>query len=393
MSTETVNAIFLDHASTTPVDERVLAAMLPYFSAEFGNPASIHGRGQAARKALEEARERVAEAIGARPRDVIFTSGATEADNQAVMAATVGNSGGLVVSTTEHPAVLEAARRAAHEGRDVSFVPPAPTGEIPLAALEAALKEQALRDGTALVALMHVNNETGVMSEPAKVAELAHAYGALYLCDAVQGLGVQRVDIGEFGADLLTLSAHKVYGPKGAGALVVRPGLEPRPLLSGGDQERGFRPGTHNLPAIVGFGKAATLAVAQRENEHERLGGVQRAFERAVLELPGARLNSVGTARSVKHSNVHFAGVDGEILLMLLDRAGVQASAGSACSAGSVTPSHVLTAMGLSRADAKASLRFSFGKLVEEADALAAVEIIGRALPSATVEQESTTGS
>ena len=255
-------AVYLDHAATTPVDERVLEAMLPFLREEFGNPSSVHRLGQRARRALEEARERLAAAVGARPRDVVFTSGATEADNQALFGVMGSRPGGLVVGATEHPAVLTAAKRLAEAGRDVLFLAPRPDGALALEALAAALAEQATRGGTALVALMLVNNETGVLTDAAAVAELAHAHGALYLCDAVQGLGVEPVSLAATGADLLTLSAHKVNGPKGVGALVLREGLELPPLLAGGEQERGHRPGTHNLAAIAGCHPHGAIALS-----------------------------------------------------------------------------------------------------------------------------------
>src|SRR5690554_5414443 len=368
--------IYLDHAATTPVNREVLAEMLPYFEQQFGNPSSVHRLGQAARRALEESRERVAAAVGAHPRGVVFTSGATEADNQAVFGAAALSRGGLVVSGAEHPAVLNAAKRLLEERRDVTFVPPTANGAVPLEALREALDAQAARGGTALVAVMYVNNETGVISRPGPIAELAHEYGALFLCDAVQALGVEPVHLEESGADILTLSAHKVYGPKGVGALVTRRDLELAPLLAGGEQERGHRPGTHALPAIVGMASAVERAVAELPRERARLSDLQRQFEAEALELPGVSVNGAATERSVKHSNLRLAGADGETVLMLLDEAGVQVSAGSACAAGSIDPSHVLLAMGLSRDEAKASVRFSFGKLSDEDAARQAVTLL-----------------
>ncbi len=357
--------LYLDHAATTPLNEAVLEAMLPYLGSDFGNPSSVHRLGQSARRGVESARESVAETLGVRPRQVVFTSGATEADNQAVFSTLRASAGGLVVSGGEHAAVLSAARRLAAEGRDVTYVPLGSDGAAQLPAWEAALAEQANRGGTALVAGMLVNNETGVLTNAPALAELAHAHGALYLCDAVQGYGVEEFTFDSLGADLVAVSAHKVYGPKGVGALVMRDGLEVAPLLAGGEQERGYRPGTHAVPAIVGFGAAASMAAERRESERARLAGLQRALEAAALNLEGVSLNGAEAERSVKHTNLKVAGADGETLLMLLDEAGVYASAGSACAAGSVEPSHVLLAMGLSRADAKASVRFSYGRLVE----------------------------
>lgn len=376
----TADELYFDHAATTPVSREVLEEMLPFFERQFGNPSSVHRLGQAARRALEEARERVAEALGADPRGVVFTSGATEADNQALFGALAERRGGLVVSATEHPAVLSAAKRAKDMGRDVSFVVPEASGAVPFGALREALEMQAGAEGTALVAVMHVNNETGVLTEPSAVAELAHEHGALYLCDAVQALGSEQVDLAASGADLLTVSAHKVYGPKGAGALLMRRGLELPPLLAGGEQERGRRPGTHNLPAIVGMAAAVELATSDAAQERERLAALQSAFERTALALPGVTLNGAGAERGVRHTNVAVDGVEGETLLMLLDEAGLRVSTGSACAAGSLDPSHVLLAMGLSREQAKASVRFSYGKLTTEETARRAAALLAGAV-------------
>lgn len=376
-------SIYLDHAATTAVDDAVLAAMLPYLRSDFGNPSSVHRLGQSARRGVEAAREAVARTLDVRPRQVVFTSGATEADDQAVFSTLAERPGGLVVSAVEHAAVIAAARRLAAAGRDVTFVPPEPSGATSLAAWEGALAEQAGRGGTALVAGMLVNNETGALADAAAIGALAHRFGALYLCDAVQGYGLEEFTLASLGADLVTVSAHKVYGPKGAGALVMRDGLAVAPMLAGGEQERGHRPGTHAVPAIVGFGAAAALAAAGRTAERARLAELQRAFESVVLALPGVSLNGAGAVRSVKHTNVRVAGADGETLLMLLDEAGVYASAGSACAAGSVEPSHVLLAMGLDRGEAKASVRFSFGRAVGLEDVLEAARRLETAVERA----------
>lgn len=376
-------SIYLDHAATTAVDDAVLAAMLPYLRSDFGNPSSVHRLGQSARRGVEAAREAVARTLDVRPRQVVFTSGATEADDQAVFSTLAERPGGLVVSAVEHAAVIAAARRLAAAGRDVTFVPPEPSGATSLAAWEGALAEQAGRGGTALVAGMLVNNETGALADAAAIGALAHRFGALYLCDAVQGYGLEEFTLASLGADLVTVSAHKVYGPKGAGALVMRDGLAVAPMLAGGEQERGHRPGTHAVPAIVGFGAAAALAAAGRAAERARLAELQRAFESVVLALPGVSLNGAGAVRSVKHTNVRVAGADGETLLMLLDEAGVYASAGSACAAGSVEPSHVLLAMGLDRGEARASVRFSFGRAVGLEDVLEAARRLEAAVERA----------
>lgn len=375
--------LYLDHAASTPIAEGVLDAMLPYLRSDFGNPSSVHRLGQAARRAIEGAREAVADTLAVRPRQVVFTSGATEADNQALFSLMKAREGGLIVSAVEHAAVIAAAKRLKAAGRQVTFVAPDANGVVPLTAWEAALRGQGQTGGTALLAGMLVNNETGVLADAAALAELAHDHGALYLCDAVQGYGVEEFTLDSLGADVMTLSAHKIYGPKGVGALVMREGLEVAALLAGGEQERGHRPGTHAVPAIVGFGAAAALAASGRAAERERLAVIQREFEAAALALPGVTLNAAGAPRSVKHTNLKVTGADGETLLMLLDEAAVYASAGSACAAGSVEPSHVLTAMGLGRAEAKASVRFSYGKAMEVSDVSAATVRLAAALSKA----------
>ncbi|MEJ2292299.1 MAG: cysteine desulfurase family protein [Deinococcales bacterium] len=369
-------SIYLDYAATTPLDPAVLEAMMPALTEVYGNPSSVHRAGQRARKLVETAREQVAAALGARPRQVHFTSGATEADNQALRCLLAGG-GGLVTSRLEHAAVLAPARALADAGVPVAYVPADEHGAIDVEAIEHTVRAN---PGTRLVALMAVNNETGVRTDIAAAAEVAHRYGALLFCDAVQAFGLEPLDVGALGVDLLAVSAHKIFGPKGAGALYVADGVELPPLLLGGEQERGLRPGTHATPAIVGLGAAAERAATARSARHEAARHARDAFEAVALSVPGVRANGSGAARSVKHSNLRVDGVDGETLLLALDDLGVQASAGSACSAGSVEPSHVLLAMGLSPAQAKASVRFSFAHTVSDADAREAAARFARAV-------------
>jgi cysteine desulfurase len=335
--------VYLDHAATTPLDPAVLDAMLPYLTEVHGNPA----------------------VMGVRPKQVVFTSGATEADNLALRGLLDGREGALVTSPLEHAAVLRTAERLAEEGRRVEYVRPGPGGSVPGDAVAEAF---ARSGGAALVALMLVNNETGVLLDASEAAAAAHEGGALFFCDAVQGLGLEDVSLAALGADAVALSAHKVGGPKGVGALVLAPRLEVEPILRGGSQERGFRPGTHAVPAIVGMGVAVELAEARRAAHRERLAALQAELERLLLAVPGVTLNGAEARRSVKHVNVSVADVDGETLLMALDDAGVEVSAGSACAAGSLEPSHVLLAMGLSPGRAKASVRFSLGYTTTEAE-------------------------
>ncbi len=369
--------IYLDHAATTPLDPAVLEAMRPALETTFGNPASVHRAGQAARRLVERAREQVAGAIGAEPRQVHFTSGATEADNQAILGVLAERPGGLVTSRLEHAAVLGAAGALERRGTPVAYVPPDEHGIITPKALERTLDTL---PETALVALMAVNNETGALTDVAEVADVAHRRGALVFCDAVQALGVEAVDVRNWGVDLLAVSGHKVHGPKGVGALCVAEGVALGPLLLGGAQERGLRPGTHPVPAIVGMGAAAELAARELPVRRRRIRDARDGFEARALSVPGVERNGAGGPRSVKHSNLRVAGVDGETLLLVLDDLGVQASAGSACSAGSVEPSHVLLAMGLDRERARASIRFSFAHTVSVDDATRAAEVFVEAV-------------
>ncbi len=350
---------------------------MPALTDVYGNPASVHRAGQRARRLVERAREQVAEALGARPRQIHFTSGATEADNQALRGVLEGGRGGLVTSRLEHAAVLSTARALRDAGTPVAFVATDDQGRVDLDALDAAL---AGAPDTRLVALMAVNNETGVLTDVGGAAEVAHRHGALLFCDAVQAFGLEALDVRTLGVDLLAVSAHKIFGPKGAGALYVGEGVELRPLLQGGEQERGLRPGTHATPAIVGLGAAAIRAAAERADRHEAVRRARDAFETAATRVPGVAVNGGLAPRSVKHSNLRVDGVDGESLLLALDDLGVEASAGSACSAGSLEPSHVLMAMGLSAAQAKASVRFSFAHTVREADALEAADLFAQAV-------------
>lgn len=330
---------------------------MPYLTAVHGNPSSLHAAGRAARKGVEEAREKVAAVLGVRPRQVVFTSGATEADNLAVRGLAARRQGRIVTSRLEHAAVLNTVQALEESGREVEYLEPDAHGAIQAESVERALA----RDQTALVALMQVNNETGALLDTAAVGRLTRETGAAFVCDAVQAAGLEDVSFQATMADVVTLSAHKVGGPKGAGALALAEGIELTPELTGGAQERGLRPGTHAVSAIVGLGAALALAESRRSAVREHLARLQAELERSCLALPGVTLNAAGAARSVKHSNFSVDDVDGESLLMALDDAGVQVSAGSACAAGSLEPSHVLLAMGLSRERARASVRFTYG--------------------------------
>lgn len=379
--------IYLDHAATTPADERVAAAMLPCLTDNFGNAHSLHAFGRRAAAAVDEARDKVASLLGAKPREIYFTSGGTEADNWALLgAARAGAAKGrhVVLSAVEHPAVRAAARRLAEDGFEVSAAPVGADGVLDLPAFASLLRED-----TVLAAVMAVNNETGAVQPLAEVSRLCRARGVLLFCDAVQAAGAYPLDVNAPPVDLLSISAHKFYGPKGVGALYVREGVRIAPLVAGGEQERGLRGGTTNVAGAVGMAEALSLARAELSAAQLRAGGACEAFVRRVLaEAEGARLNGPRQAclslasggRLYSLANFSFADVDGPALLALLDRLGVAASGGSACSSGSLEPSPVLAAMGLPASLARSGVRFSFGRENTEADAAEAFSRLRQAL-------------
>lgn len=368
----------LDRAATTPLHPDVQAAMSPWWGAAGANPSAVHGGGRAARRAVEDAREQVAAAIGAAPSEVVFTSGATEADQLAVLGVLAAQPGGHVVASRgEHAAVLRAVERAAALGHPVTWVDLEPDGR-----LDAARVTAALRDDTVLVTTMLVNNETGARTDVRAVADAAHARGARVLCDAVQALGYERLDRGALGADLLVVSAHKVEGPMGIGALALDPSVALTPQALGGTQERGRRAGTTPTALVVGFGAAAARAAAAPDDRAARVAAARDRFEALAVALPGVRRSTPDVARGPKHAHLRVEGLgrDGETLLVNLDAEGVWASTGSACAAGSLEPSHVLLAMGWSAAAARGGVRFSFGPDHTLADADDAAARFARAL-------------
>jgi cysteine desulfurase len=347
--------IYLDHAATTPLHPKVLDAMLPYLTEHYGNASSLHHLGQKARRGIERARDQVAAGIGAKSRDIIFTSGATEADNQALRGvAHLYPKGHIITSSIEHAAVLSNCRHLETLGHPVTYCQPDSTG-----AIIPQTVAEVIRTDTVLIALMLVNNETGIRTNIAEISQLAHQKNILVFCDAVQAFGFESLNVHQLGVDLLSLSAHKMYGPKGVGALYIREGLELPACMLGGEQERGFRAGTHNTAGIVGMGKAAECIIQNLEHI-EHLKELRDNFEKHILSLEGVHPNG-NAPRGPKHLNVRVDHVDGEALLLSLDQLGVAVSAGSACAAGSLEPSHVLTAMGLTQEQAKASIRFSLG--------------------------------
>jgi cysteine desulfurase len=358
-----MDRIYLDHNATTPLDPRVFEAMRPWLEEGFGNASSLHFFGQRARAAVEEARTRVAALIGAGPAEIVFTSGGTEADNLALrgaMAAAPEGRRKVVVTAIEHHAVLNTAKALGAEGFAVEVARVTPEGRLDLEDLEARLD-----DTTAVLSVMLANNETGALQPVTEAAALARARGALVHCDAVQAAGKVPVDVSELDCDLLSLSAHKIYGPQGVGALYVRRGTSLKALLRGGSQERNRRAGTENVAGALGFGRAAEIARADLGGEAARLAALRDRLETRLLPIPGARLNGAGP-RLPNTSNVSFDGADAEALLVALDLCGIAVSTGAACAAGAAEPSHVLVAMGLSPERVQASLRFSLGRATTE---------------------------
>ncbi len=379
--------IYLDYNATTPVDPAVVAAMLPTFTEHFGNPSSDgHAFGWVADELVAQGRERVAAALGAQPDDLVFTCGATEAVNLAVRGAAEayrGKRDHLVTVATEHKAVLKACEAAERSGARVTVLGVGADGLIDLDELR-----DALTDETLMVAVMWANNETGVVQPIRAVAEIAHERGALVMTDATQALGKMPVDVEAAGVDLLACSAHKCYGPKGVGALYRRrrkPRVRLAPLVVGGGHEDGLRSGTLNVPGIVGFGKAAEIAVAGLDDEAACLAALRDRLEGALLDrLPGVRVNGTVEQRLPNTTNLAFPGVRTRDLLSAMR--GVAVSTGSACQTKAATPSHVLTAMGLGEADAFASVRFSVGRFTTDGEIDRAVEHVIAAVEKVRTE-------
>ena len=350
---------YLDHNATTPIDPRVVQAMLPYLTGPYGNPSSLHRFGRAARDGVERARAQVAALIGAQPQQVIWTSGGTEANNLALKGLCAGTPRGRVLyGATEHPAVMEAAESLRVQGWTVEKIAVMADGLVDWPAFAAQCASGALR----VASLMRANNETGVIQDTARVAESIHTAGGWLHVDATQAAGKLPLSFADTGADLLTLSSHKLYGPKGIGALVVKAEVDLAPLLHGGAQERGLRGGTENLPAIVGFGAAAELALLEIEERAMHVHALHAQLEAGLRAMPAVTIFGAKAERLANTTQFALAGWDGEALLMHLDRKGFAVSSGSACASGSGEPSHVLLAMGIDAATAKGAVRVSFGK-------------------------------
>jgi cysteine desulfurase len=370
---EDVKRIYLDHNATTPLDPEVLEAMLPFLREDYGNASSLHWFGQRARAAVEDAREEVAALIGAEPSEIVFTGSGSESDNLAlrgVMTRARAPRRGLVTTGLEHHAVLRTAQALQKEGRPVEIVPATGAGRVDVAAVD-----DRVDDSTALVSVMLANNETGVLQPVSEIAAPVHERGALIHCDAVQAAGKVPVSVGDLGVDLLTLSAHKIYGPKGVGALYARRGTSLTPLVTGGAQERNRRAGTLDVAGIVGFGAAAALARERLEDDAPRVAELRDRLEQQLLAVPGAVRNGE-EPRVPNTTSVSFAGCDAEGLLMMLDLEGIAVSTGAACDAGGVEPSHVLKAMGLSPERVESSLRLSLGRSTSRSDVDRATEVV-----------------
>ncbi|HEX7126656.1 MAG TPA: cysteine desulfurase NifS [Thermodesulfobacteriota bacterium] len=371
-----MRAVYLDHNATTPVDPSVVAAMLPFFGEAFGNASSHHFAGRPARQAVNRAREAVAALVGADPVEVIFTSGATESDNLALRGIAEREPGCHIVTTAvEHSAVLATCDALERRGHRVTRLGVDRTGALDLGALEAAIT-----DDTRVVSVMLANNETGVLFPVAEVARICRARGVLFHCDATQAVGKVPVDMRTIGIDLLSLSGHKLNGPKGIGALIVRRGVRLPAQQTGGSQEGGRRGGTENVPGIVGLGAAAELAARRlAEGAPARVAALRDRLEARLLEMvPRSEVNGAGSPRLPNTLNCTFHGVDGEGVLLALDLEGVAASSGSACAAGSIDPSHVLLAMGLTREAAQGSVRLSLGYGTTDED----VDYVAQVLPA-----------
>ncbi len=350
---------YLDHNATTPTDPRVVEAMLPYLTGPYGNPSSLHRYGRAARDGVERARAQVAALVGAQPQEVIWTSGGTEANNLALKGLCWGQPRGRVLyGATEHPAVMEAAESLKPEGWEVAKIAVTADGLIDWPAFATQCAAGPLR----VVSLMRANNETGVMQDTARAAPLVHQAGGWLHVDATQAAGKLPLSFAQSGADLLTLSSHKLYGPKGIGALVVKAEVDLGPLLHGGSQERGLRGGTENLPAIVGFGAAAELAAQELTARTAQVLALHQQLELGLRAMPSVTIFGSTAERLANTTQFALAGWEGEALLMHLDRKGFAVSSGSACASGLGEPSHVLLAMGINATTAKGAIRVSFGK-------------------------------
>ncbi|UCH50565.1 MAG: cysteine desulfurase NifS [Chloroflexota bacterium] len=359
--------IYLDYAATTPTHPEVMKAMLPYFTDSFGNPSSIHSFGQEARDAIEKARNQVATLIGAKDDEIVFTGSGTEADNFAlkgVVSAKQDKGNHIITSPIEHHAVLETCKFLEKQGFSVTYVPVDGYGMV-----DPSDVKKAITNKTILISIMHANNEVGTIEPVAEIANIARESEIYFHTDAVQGVGHIPVDVDNLNVDLLSISGHKLYGPKGIGALYIRKGTRVSPFMHGGGQEKGKRASTENVPAIVGLGKATEIAYREMPEEAQKLTALRDQLIEGILKsIEYTQLNGHPQRRLPNNANVSINYVEGESMLLNLDLAGICASTGSACSSEELEPSHVLVAMGLPHLQAHSSLRFSLGKWTTDED-------------------------
>ncbi len=357
--------IYMDYAATTPLDSRVLKAMDPFLNEKFGNPSSIHSYGQETQAAVETARTQVADLLNAKPSEIVFNSGGTESDNTAIKGvcyALRDKGAHVITSAIEHHAVLYCCKFMAFQGFNVTFLPVGRDGIV-----DPSDVEKAIRHDTVLISIMHANNEIGTLQPISEIGAIAREKSVLFHTDAVQTFGHIETDVNKMNVDLLSLSAHKVYGPKGVGALYIKKGTPLIPLLHGGGQEQERRSSTHNVPGIVGLGKAAEIAREKMIGEEKTVSHLkEKLLNQIQQEIEGIDLNGHRTQRLPNNINISIKHVEGEALLMSLDLEGIAVSSGSACSSGSTEPSHVLTALGLSPESASGSLRLTLGKYTDE---------------------------
>ena len=366
-----MNKIYFDHNATTPVLDEVFEAMVPFLKDQWGNPSSIHWAGRGTRKAVEDARERVCALLNCAPLELIFTSSGTEGDNHAIkgLAYAQKNKGNHIITTkVEHPAVLSTCKHLQKEGFEITYLDVDKDGLIDLDELQKAITPK-----TILISVMFANNETGVLFPIKEIGKIAKEKGVAFHTDAVQAAGKIKIDVADLNVDLMTISGHKLYGPKGVGALFIKRGTRLVPIMHGGHQERNRRGGTENVPGIVAMGKAAEIAIRDMDKETEHLQALKERLEKGMLEkIPHIKVNGHPDKRLPNTSNISFEFVEGESLLLNLDMKGIAASSGSACTSGSLEPSHVLVSMGLSHELSHGSVRFSLGKsnTVQEIDYL-----------------------
>jgi len=372
--------IYLDHSATTPVAPEVLEAMLPYFGEKFGNASSLHSFGLEAKEALEESREKVAALLGAQPEEIIFTSGGTESDNLALKgigyrSKEKGKGNHIITSSIEHPAILETCRKLETQGFDVTYLPVTKEGMVDPGTLESAIRKE-----TVLISVMHANNEIGTIQPLKEIGKIAAEKDVFFHTDAVQTAGKIPIDVNDMDLDLLSISAHKLYGPKGVGALYVRKGTRLDSIVQGGGHERGLRSGTENVAGIVGLARAADLASQEMESEAKRLTDLRDKLAKKVLDsVKDAWINGTLTKRLPGNLNFGFRYVEGESLLLFLDSKGIAVSTGSACSSKKLEPSHVLLSLGLKAEECHGSLRITMGRSNTEED----VDYVARSITEA----------